>query len=223
MTDSSAMTVVISVIGSPGSGKSTLCTALARHYADAGLVVDHFEEEDILRRPEFSAVAAEFADGAGAVDPQTLIDAFGQYVARCLDDGIDLMITDALIPFIPSLRAWGHSEAELERIVARLEATAGVPVIIVMLTGDPESALRRAISRENDGWLNGYISKLSRLPGTSYVTSLSAAAGHLRQETEISRRLLTRTTWKLVEVDASDHPGQVAELVRRRLADHLPG
>lgn len=53
-------------------------------------------------------MASAFTNGAGSVDPHTLIDAFGHYLDSINDD-TDLVITDALVPFIPSLcssRPW---------------------------------------------------------------------------------------------------------------------
>lgn len=216
------MTVIVAVVGGPGSGKSTLCTALARHYLAAGQLVDHFEEQDILRRPEFSAVASEFANGAGSVDPQTLIDAFGRYVDRSINDDTDLVITDALVPFIPSLLVWGYSETEVERIIAELEKVAvNVTVIVILLAGDPALTLQRAIDREGDGWVDSYIQKLSRWPGTQ-VVSLSTAIDHLRREATLSRRLLSRSTWELLELDATAQPEVLVEAVEHRLDTLVP-
>ncbi len=223
MTDSLAVPVVVSVIGPPGSGKSTLCSALSSRWAAEGLIVDHFEERDILTRSAFSAVADEFADGTGAVNPQTLIDAFGRYVDQGAIGGIDVLLTDALIPFIPSLLAWGHTEVQIEQILNHLEAVAApVPVIVVLLTGDPEILLSRAIQREGTGWADWYITKLSNQPGTSGVVSLPTAVDQLRSEEAVGRRLLARSRWKLITIDALGEPEQIFELAQRRLVGLVP-
>lgn len=58
------MTVFVAVLGAvPGVGKSTLCAGLARTLATSGWPVDHFREEEILTRSEYTAVAAEFRAG----------------------------------------------------------------------------------------------------------------------------------------------------------------
>lgn len=44
----------------PGIGKSMLCVGLPGWLADAGMRVDHFQEEEILTRPQYAAVAREF-------------------------------------------------------------------------------------------------------------------------------------------------------------------
>lgn len=211
------MTVIVAVIGGPGSGKSTLCATVARHYTAAGKIVDHFEEEHILSRPAFSTVASEFADGAGTVNARTLIDAFGRYV-NSVDDQTDLVITDALIPFIPSLLASGHTEAELEQTIADLEnAAADNPVIVVLMVADPALTLPRAIAREGDEWADHYVQKLSRWPGTSHVTSLASAIDQLRYEADLSRRLLTRSGWELIQIDATAPCDIQVDVVERRL------
>lgn len=206
------------MIGGPGSGKSTLCTALARHYVAAGQEVDHFQEEEVLTRPDFSQVAAEFANGAGSAAPKTLVDAFGQYVHRRVADGTDLVITDALIPFIPSLLVWGHTEVEIEEILTELEeVSANVSVLVVLLAGDPALTLQRAIDREDDGWVDSYLEKLSRWPGTSHVISLPGAIDQLRRETDVSRRLVHQSGWELLEIDAAASTERQTEIVKRRL------
>lgn len=213
----------MAVIGGPGSGKSTLCAALAGHYVAAGHTVDHFQEAEILTRPEFSRVASEFADGAGSVAPETLVDAFARYVDRNISDDTDLVITDALIPYIPSLLAWGHSEIEIAETIAQLEAvSAGVTVIVVLLAGDPESTLRRAIDREDDGWVESYIEKLSHWPGTAQVVSWPTAIDQLRQDADVSRRLISHSSWELLEIDATASTEVLEGIVRLRLDDILP-
>jgi thymidylate kinase len=218
------VTVFVGVIGGPGSGKSTLCTALAGHYEAAGQAVDHFREEEILSRPEFSRVAAEFGDGSGSVAPQTLIDGFTRYVDRSVADDIDLVITDALFPFIPSLLVWGHSEAEIARVVAELEeASAALTVIMVLLAADPAVTLPRAVEREGPGWIDGYIKKLSKGSGTSHVVNLSTAIDQLRREADVTRRLINQDRWTLVEVDATASAHAMTALVKRRLDAVLTG
>lgn len=65
----------IAVAGScPGIGKSTLCTALVCWLSDAGLRVDHFEEEHVLTRPQFAQVATEFTD-TGVVGGASFVEA----------------------------------------------------------------------------------------------------------------------------------------------------
>ncbi|QGN32647.1 ATP-binding protein [Microlunatus sp. Gsoil 973] len=218
------MTAVVAVVGGPGSGKSTLCAALAERFRGEGLVVDHFREEEILSRADFAQVASQFAGGAGSVAPRTLVEDYRGYVSRAVTDGVDLLITDALVPFIPSLIAWGHSEAELARVIGDLEdVAAGVTVVVVMLTADPAITLQRAISREGEGWAESYIRKLSRLPGTSHVVSIPTAVDQLRRDADITRRLLARSKWRLVEVDATAEARSMADSVVRRLTAILAG
>lgn len=181
-------------------------------------MVDHFREEEILTRPEFSEVAAQFGDGTGVVAPQTLVDGFDRYVDRSVADGIDLVITDALFPFIPSLLVWGHSESEIAQIVAQLEDVASnVTVIVVLLAGDPAVTLQRAIEREGPGWIDCYINKLARGLGTSHVVNLSTAIDQLHQEARITRRLINQDRWALLEVDALGGIEEMTEMVARRL------
>ncbi|MFC7619926.1 hypothetical protein [Microlunatus sp. GCM10028923] len=213
-------TRMISVLGSPGSGKSTLCGALAERYAAAGHVVDHFAEEHILTRPAFADVAAEFAGGAGSVRPETLITATRRYLRQSERDGAELLITDALLPYIPSLLAWGHDEPAIDTIVAELaRAAPPTEVIIVRLADDPRATLLRAVDREGPGWLDWYVNKLRSAPGARGVTDLDSAADHLRAEAELTRRVLQRTAWTMIELEVGDRgPADLADRAWELLA-----
>lgn len=194
---------LISVIGSsPGVGKSTLCRAVAAWLAGTGASVDHFEEADILTRPAFRPVAEEFAGGAGSVSPETLVACTRAYVAQSLAAGTDYLVTDALLPFVPSLVAWGHDEPVLVRVVDDLtHAVEPAQVTVVYVHDDPETALRRAVEREGDAWETWYVNKLAASPGTRTVHDLPSAAAHLRHESALTTRLLAGTPWHVLTVD----------------------
>ncbi|MFH9618204.1 hypothetical protein ACH4MM_31480 [Streptomyces pratensis] len=215
---------LISVLGSsPGVGKSTLCGALSEWLSGAGASVDHFEEADVLTRPAFGPVAQEFADGAGTVRPATLVACTRAYVAESLRAGREYLVTDALLPFIPSLVAWGHDEEAIVRFLGELaRAVEPARVTVVYVHGDPEKALGRAIEREGGAWGDWYVRKLAGSPGTRAVHDLASAAGHLRFEADLTRRLLARTPWRLltVDVEALDARGAYAR-TRRLLTAEL--
>ncbi|MCX4903037.1 hypothetical protein [Streptomyces sp. NBC_00878] len=195
---------LVSVIGSsPGVGKSTLCRALADWLAGLGASVDHFEEADILARPAFRPVAEEFADGTSDVRPETLVESTRAYVEESLAAGRDYLVTDALLPFVPSLVAWGHDESTLVRVVKELtRAVLPAEVTVVYVHDDPATALRRAVEREEADWEDWYVGKLAGSPGTRAVHDLPSAAAHLRFEAELTRRLLADTPWRVLTVDA---------------------
>ncbi|MER7991287.1 hypothetical protein ABTY53_37765 [Streptomyces noursei] len=193
---------LISVIGnSPGVGKSTLCRALTDWLTESGTTVEHFAEPDILTHPAFRPVAEEFATGDHTVRPETLVAATRTYVTDARAAGTDVLITDALVPFLPSLIAWGHDEPALTRVLKDL-ATAVHPtqVTVVYVQDDPASALRRAIDREGPAWADWYLTKLANSPGTSSVHDLDSAATHLRHETALTHRLLATTPWHVIPV-----------------------
>ena len=117
MLDTAGVAVLIAVAGAaPGIGKSTLCTALAGWLSGLGLRVDHFREDEVLTREEFSSVAAEF-EARGAVQLPTLLNGVAAFVLSIQAGGDDVVIADSLVPFIPSLLAWGHSEDAMTRFL----------------------------------------------------------------------------------------------------------
>ncbi|MEU8780711.1 hypothetical protein [Streptomyces sp. NPDC048637] len=215
---------LIAVAGnSPGVGKSTLCHSLADWIRNTGATVDHFQEADILTRPAFRPVAEEFAAGAQSVRPETLITTTRAYVTESRAAGIDVLVTDALIPFVPSLVAWGHDEPAIARVLDEV-STAVEPtrVTVVYLEDDPATALRRAIDREGPDWENWYLTKLAASPGTRSVHDLPSAAAHVRHETALTHRLLAATPWNVLTVDVAGLDAlRTAQHVRHQLAPLL--
>ncbi|MFF3767544.1 hypothetical protein ACFYYR_26160 [Streptomyces sp. NPDC001922] len=211
---------VIAVLGSsPGVGKSTLCRALAGWISGKGCAVDHFKEEDILTRPVFRPVAEEFNGGSGRVRPRTLVNSTRSYLEQARAEGVDVLVTDALLPFIPSLVAWGHDEAAIAQVVDEVgRAVEPSRVSVVYLRDDPEAALRRAVEREGPRWADWYVDRLRQSPGTRSVTDLAAAADHLCWESELTLRLLAATRWNVMVVDVGDRDAAETERdVRQRL------
>ncbi|BDH16174.1 hypothetical protein [Streptomyces hygroscopicus] len=197
---------LIAVVGnSPGVGKSTLCHSLATWIAHTGATVDHFREADILTRPAFRPVAEEFADGNNSVRPETLIESTRAYLTESRAAGIDVLVTDALLPFIPSLVAWGHDEPAITQVLRELTtAVEPTQVTVVYLHDDPSTALARAVVREGPAWESWYIAKLAASPGTRSVHDLPSAATHLRHEAALTLRLLAATPWNVITVDIAD-------------------
>ncbi|WP_372411480.1 hypothetical protein [Streptomyces luteireticuli] len=213
---------LIAVAGSaPGVGKSTLCRALTARIAATGVVVDHFEEAEVLTRPAFRPVAEEFAGGARAVRPATLVAATRSYVEEARADGVDVLVTDALLPFVPSLVAWGHDETEIARTVRDVAgAVEPTRVCVVYVRDDPEAALRRAVEREGPQWADWYVDRLRSSPGTGSVRDLESAAGHLRRESALTLRVLAATGWKVLVVDVD---GRDAAQLEEEAGEWLQG
>jgi thymidylate kinase len=204
------MTVFVAVDGvAPGVGKSTLCAGLVRGLAADGWSVDHFREEEILTRPAYAAVADEFRS-AGVVRPQTLLAATRRFVG---ESTADVVVVDALFPYLPSLRAWGHSPAQLTRFLADLARI--VTPVVLYLDDDPRPALERAIAREADpAWFTWYAAKLG-------AADLADAAAYLRTERGIVLRLLA--DWDLhVLPPGADRLDRAGTVLKGRLPAAAP-
>jgi thymidylate kinase len=217
---SASVTVLVSVWGaSPGAGKSTLCAGLCARLAATGLRVDHFREEEILTRPQFAAVAAEFR-ATGAVELGTLLAATARFVDSVLAGADDVVIADALVPFVPSLLAWGHGGQAVDAFMDDLAAILGpVGPVLVYLDGSAEAGLARAARRDGQRWLDGYVSKLARGQVRPRVRDLASAARYLRRERAVTLAAARRQGWGLVLIEHATEltPDEVLRVAEREL------
>lgn len=135
---------------------------MAQWVLEAGLKVDHFAEEEILTRPQFTEVAAYFR-ATGGVEPAMLLAAASRFASAALAEDVDVVAADALVPFVPSLLAAGCDDEEIEQFVAALtRQLAPVEPLLLFLDGDPAVALARAAARKSSHWLEWYTRKLAR-------------------------------------------------------------
>jgi hypothetical protein len=196
---------IIAVCGSsPGVGKSLLGGTLADLLSAAGERVEHFAEEHVLSRPEFAEVATAFTE-TGIVAPGVLVDATVKYLTAAAAAGADTVILDALIPYVPSLLAFGFAESGINRIITGLASRISFwPVLAVFLDGDATVALHRAIAREDPGWLDWYGDKLCRYGLVEPAADVPALAAYLERERDVTLRVLRRQPWRLAVVERAD-------------------
>ncbi|MER6287209.1 hypothetical protein [Streptomyces sviceus] len=218
------MTVLITVWGAaPGVGKSTLCAGLSQWLAGTDLQVDHFREEEILTRPQFAAVAQEFK-ATGSVEPGTLIAATARFVDAVVANGDDVVIADALMPFVPTLLAMGHGEETIDAFMTDLtEVLARVRPVMVFLDGDAESALSRAATREGEQWLEWYVGKLADYEVRPPVTDVASAVTYLLRERAVTLGAVRRKGWRLVVIERADERSsdEVLQAAQRSLRPWL--
>jgi hypothetical protein len=214
------VTILVSVWGAaPGVGKSTLCAGLCAQLAGAGLRVDHFTEEEILTRPEFDEVAAEFL-GAGAVELRTLLRAAARFADAIRAAGDDVVVADALVPFVPTLLAMGHDDRAVAAFTVELGGTlSGLSPVLIYLDGSAGAALARAAGREGPQWLDEYVGKLARYGVRPPVRDLPSAVEYLRRERAVTLAAARRMGWPLIRVDKATElsPGEVLAIARHGL------
>ena len=196
------MTILVSVWGvAPGAGKSTLCDGLCGLLAGAGLRVDHFREEEILTRPEFDEVAEEFR-GTGAVELRTLLAATARFADAIRAAGDDVVVADALVPFVPTLLAMGHGDAAVAAFTHQLaEILTGLSTVLIYLDGSAGTALARAAEREGRPWLDAYVGKLAWYGVQPPVRDLASAAAYLHRERTVTLAAARRMGWPVIWVE----------------------
>lgn len=166
--------------------------------------MDHFREEEVLTRPQFAAVAEEF-QATGSVELGTLIATTARFVDSVLASGDDVVIADALVPFVPTLLAMGHGEEAIGAFMIDLtEVLAPVCPVMVFLDGKAEAALSRAAGREGAGWLDGYVGKLARYEVSPPVADVASAVKYLLRERAVTLGTVGRKDWGLVVIEQAD-------------------
>lgn len=181
--------------------------------------VDHFDEADVLSRPQFAQVADEFKS-SGTMSPDVLVEATVEYLRSAMADDVDVVVCDALMPYVPSLLAWGYTEDDIASTVQRLaEQTADVFVLAVFVDGSPEAALERAAAREGDGWLTWYGAKLARYHLVPPQPSMADLVAYLVHEREVTLRVLNGSPWRVAVVADAVVRGSAA--VRELVLSHI--
>ena len=188
----------------PGLGKSSLAIGLARRWKDEGVVVEFLEEPEILERQEFAALVAEW-HRTGSVASTTLLDAARSYLDSCRESEATVFVIDSLLPFLPSLLAWGLSDEEvIEFLVSLSHLMQGFEVLQVQLEGDAGAALIRAAEREGNDWLDRFVKKVGAYQDEGGLTADQAGiVAYLESATARTRALLAAAPWpvRFVSVD----------------------
>lgn len=213
--------MLIAVCGAaPGVGKSTVCAGLARWLAETGLRVDHFAEEEILTRPQFAEVAGHFR-ATGRVEPAMLLAAASRFAASVLAAGVDVVVADAMVPFVPSLLAMGCGDEAVRAFVVELTGLlAPVQPVLVFLDGNPATALARAAAREGPEWLAWYIGKLARYGLAPEAGDLAAAAAYLEHERALTLSAARQSGWSVIMIGRATElsPAQILRNAQQHLS-----
>ena len=157
----------------------------------------------------------------GNVADSTLLEATRSYLDTCRRSGADAFVIDSLLPYTPSLLAWGRSDGEVAGFFASVEPRLrGFDALQVQLEGDASAGLNRAMEREGSSWLNSFVQKVGGYKdyGRGGITQANVIA-YLDSATGCSRVLLAAAPWPVsfVSVDggADFTLAEVLELLQR--------
>jgi hypothetical protein len=202
----------------PGLGKSTLAKGLADRLRHSGFDVELFEEHEILVRPEFEALVGEWRS-TDRVSFATLIASTNAYLDSCRRRAAGACVLDSLLPFLPSLLAWGCSDSEIDAFFRQLDLDLdGFEVLHIQLEGDVKRALQRATEREDDEWLKRFVTKVGGYEeqrGSAH--DFESVVAYLTTATKRSNELLSRAPWRVWFVDADPEKSVVFDEVAMRL------
>jgi len=201
----------------PGVGKSETSRRIASLLRAGGAPVEHFDEADVLVRPEFADLIAVWARGErpGA---ELVLDAATRYLAQCARAPQRAFVQDALFPFLPSLFAWGYTDGDITAFLTELgRRCSSFDVRHIHLVGDPAATIPRAATREGSEWLAGFIARVGRFADGSGVVDAPSLATYFEANDDRARRLLAHVAWPVCVVDASVCRGDVASVLGRLL------
>jgi len=219
------MTRIVAVAGvAPAVGTSTLAVGLHDWMTARGLSVDLVEEDEVLTRPVFAPVARELAV-TGICTVATLTSSIEAFVDEVAESAHDVVICDALFPFVRSLHDWDNGEIVIDGFLADCtRALAAVPFTLIYVDADIYAALRHADDREPSGWLEWYLASMIRDEAAVEQNPLDVAVGLLGRERDEALRLMEKHGWDVRVVPESDllTPEEILDRAQRQLSQAWP-
>jgi hypothetical protein len=213
MKSGRAMLILITGSG-PGLGKSSLARGLSASFAANGQSTLLFREEEISSHPAFSALWEEFGT-TGEVQLNVLLGSAAGFLHEMETSSYDIVVLDALLAYLPSLLAWGHSDLEIRQFFGRVaELLVSFEVIEIHLQGDLGAGLRRAAEREGGDWLDRFVTKVSSFQGAPIISSADDALSYWDALAARGERLLQTAPWSVEFVDTDG--GEAAVLTEAR-------
>jgi hypothetical protein len=189
----------------PGLGKSTMARCLGDRLDLNGREVVVFLEAMIAERDEFADVMSSFRS-TGIASGAALVEATRRFAATYRGGSPAIVIQDMLLPYLPSLLAWGFLDSEIADLFAQIAAVcSGIQLVQVHLDGSPALSVPRAVEREEPPWLDWEIAKVSRYAdATAPVTDLASLVEYFEGARRRTRKLLAEAPWPVIVVDV-DH------------------
>ena len=207
-------TLVLVTGASPGLGKSSLAEALVVTLRTDGRPARLFSEGDIMSERAFSAVMDELRS-TGEVRLDSLLAAADAYLTSAQQQSDDVLVLDALFPYLPSLFAWGHTDDAIAAFFDRLATVfGGFDVIELHLVGDVRAALARAAEREGGDWLDRHLAKVARYRPRLPMTTAEEVAAYYDACAARSRTLLACAPWRTVYIDSDRGQEHVLAVAR---------
>jgi len=196
---------------SPGLGKSTVTRGLGDHLSGDGREVVVFLEAMIGERDEFADVMASFRAN-GAASRGVLTEA-ARRLADTYRDGAAVVVQDMVLPYTPSLLAWGFSDSEIIEMFNEIAtACSGIRLIQLHLDGSPAASLPRAVAREDPSWLAWMTAKVSKYAdATAPVSDLTALVEYFDRASRRTLTLLGKAPWPVVIINSDRGRDQTLE------------
>ena len=137
----------------PGIGKSTLAVSLAQAIVARGLPVDLVPEEAVFDRPEFADAAVGFRTKQFDIERDALPRAYEALVRRNAEAGAWVVVDWSAGSMAEDL-PWAEDIVVLTDHLRRVrEIVADLDPIVLILEGELDTALDRAIAQRGEQWL----------------------------------------------------------------------
>lgn len=199
---------------------------MTRHLGDrldaGGREVVVFLESMIGEREEFAEVMSSFR-ATGSATRAALLAATRRFADSYRAGPPAVVIQDMLLPYLPSLLAWGFSDTEIVELFGDVAAAcSGIELIQVHLDGSPKLSLQRAVDREDSSWLSWMIAKVSRYADApTPLTDLPSLVDYFEGARQRTHRLLAEAPWPVVVIDADHGQEHALNDARRAVTEAL--
>jgi thymidylate kinase len=204
--------VMIDGVG-PGIGKSTLAENLAAELTTRGIPVDLIPEDALFTRPEFTEAATGFRTSQYLVEQTALPAAYSALVERSRATGAWVVFDWSAASMAEDLPWAEDINALTDHLRHVHEVVADLDPIVLLLDGDRDAALDRAVAQRGQDWLERRV----KLAGDEDAPLRERAHHAQRLRDERVRRALAAAGWRLESVDGMLAPQEVVSHALRVL------
>jgi len=201
---------------SPGVGKSTLMTSLARTLRESGAIVDLFTEEQLFTRPDYARMAAGFRSRSFPTY-EIFLTTYAAHISQLRTAG-SWGLFDWNCAGMAGDLPWARENpaAVVDLVRAVRELAQDMAPIVLCLDAPIEVAVGRAVAERGRDWVTKYA-KIAADNGVGQAEPIDMIIRYLRAEDQarVDLEALESAGWETAKLDAT---GSAADMLSRARA-----